>query len=236
MAEKTRKKRESLTSKPFEEIDEAARGQSEGGGAAEALKRTAVTAAVGAFAAGLGGATKALLERRSKEPEPEAEDEPEDGEQQSRPTEPDPLDQATTAESETETAEEPEQGADPLDQATTAESEAETPEEPEQEARGEASEHEEDDEAEGADAGEAAQIVRQARRELESLLGSQPESVSGFQHVDGKSSVTLEVVDVRRVPESTDVLSSYEVVLDEDRNLVSATRLRRYRRSQVEET
>ena len=76
--------------------------------------------------------------------------------------------------------------------------------------------------------------MRRARSELESLLGSRPESVSGFEHADGKWSVTLEVVDVRRIPESTDVLSSYEVVLDGEQNLVSATRLRRYRRSQVE--
>jgi hypothetical protein len=214
MAEKAREKRESLTSKPFEEIDEAARAQSDGE-AAGALKKAAITAVVGAFAAGLGGATKALLERRSTQPEREADDESEDGEEQGRPAEPDPLDQA-------EATAEPEQDA----KATA---------EPEQEAKAQASEDEEDDQQEGTDAGEAAQVVRQARQELESLLGSKPESVSGFEHVDGKWSVTLEVVDVRRVPESTDVLSSYEVVLDEERNLVSARRLRRYRRSQVEE-
>jgi outer membrane biosynthesis protein TonB len=224
MAEKAREKRESLTSKPFEEIDEAARAQSDGE-AAGALKKAAITAVVGAFAAGLGGATKALLERRSTQPEREADDESEDGEEQGRPAEPDPLDQA-------EATAEPEQDAE-----ATAEPEqdAKATAEPEQEAKAQASEDEEDDQQEGTDAGEAAQVVRQARQELESLLGSKPESVSGFEHVDGKWSVTLEVVDVRRVPESTDVLSSYEVVLDEERNLVSARRLRRYRRSQVEE-
>jgi outer membrane biosynthesis protein TonB len=224
MAEKAREKRESLTSKPFEEIDEAARAQSDGE-AAGALKKAAITAVVGAFAAGLGGATKALLERRSTQPEREADDESEDGEEQGRPAEPDPLDQA-------EATAEPEQEA-----KATAEPEqdAKATAEPEQEAKAQASEDEEDDQQEGTDAGEAAQVVRQARQELESLLGSKPESVSGFEHVDGKWSVTLEVVDVRRVPESTDVLSSYEVVLDEERNLVSARRLRRYRRSQVEE-
>jgi outer membrane biosynthesis protein TonB len=234
MAEKAREKRESLTSKPFEEIDEAARAQSDGE-AAGALKKAAITAVVGAFAAGLGGATKALLERRSTQPEREADDESEDGEEQGRPAEPDPLDQAeATAEPEQEAkaTAEPEQDA----KATAEpEQEAKATAEPEQEAKAQASEDEEDDQQEGTDAGEAAQVVRQARQELESLLGSKPESVSGFEHVDGKWSVTLEVVDVRRVPESTDVLSSYEVVLDEERNLVSARRLRRYRRSQVEE-
>ena len=36
-------------------------------------------------------------------------------------------------------------------------------------------------------------------------------------------------------PRSAHVLSSYEVVLDDDRNLVSLERRGRYRRSQVEE-
>lgn len=219
MAEKTRQERESLTKKPFEEMDEAARGQAHGTGAGEALKRAAVTAAAGALAAGVAGATKALRDRRSSQAEAEpAEEPPDEGDEpESRPAEPDPLDQATEPDAEEEV-------------------EGEEVEPEPSEPRAEASESEDGDEPEGAGAGEAAQIVRRAKRELQSLLGSNPESVSGFAHVNGKWSVTLEVVDVRRIPESTDVLSSYEVVLDEDRNLVSATRLRRYRRSQVEET
>jgi gas vesicle protein GvpO len=77
--------------------------------------------------------------------------------------------------------------------------------------------------------------VRQARRELANLIGGEPESVSGLERANGNWTVTLEVVELRRVPESTDVLSSYEVVVDDERKLVSARRLRRYRRSQVEE-
>ena len=55
-----------------------------------------------------------------------------------------------------------------------------------------------------------------------------------MQRVNGTWTVTLEVVEVRRVPESTDVLSSYDVVLDDDGGVVSLTRSGRYRRSQVE--
>jgi hypothetical protein len=47
--------------------------------------------------------------------------------------------------------------------------------------------------------------------------------------------VTLEVIEMKRIPESTDVLSSYEVTIDDDGNVVSAAQRRRYRRSQVEE-
>ena len=37
------------------------------------------------------------------------------------------------------------------------------------------------------------------------------------------------------MPETTDVLSSYEVAFDDDHNLVSMSEVRRYRRSQIEE-
>ena len=76
---------------------------------------------------------------------------------------------------------------------------------------------------------------QRARAALQDLLGNEAESVSGFERADGGWAVRLEVVDVRRIPESTDVLSSYEVVLDDEGNVVRMTQVRRYRRSQVEE-
>jgi hypothetical protein len=218
MAQRTREKRQSLTEKPFDEMDEAARGQSRERGGAEALKRAAMTAGAGALVAGLAGATKALLERRGSQSEAEPADEPaEEGEEHdSRPIEPpDPLDQAA----------EPEADEEAEDEDAEQRPRADAPD----------SEDDDDDGSEGVSTGEAAQIVRQARRELANLLGSKPESVSGLEHSDGRWSVTLEIVELRRIPESTDVLSSYEVVIDDEGNLVSARRLRRYRRSQVEE-
>ena len=91
------------------------------------------------------------------------------------------------------------------------------------------------EETEAPPRGETEAIVSTARDQLEQLLEREVESVSGFERSDGRWCVTLEVVEVRRIPESTDVLGSYEVVLDEDRNLVSFGQTRRYRRSQVEE-
>jgi gas vesicle protein GvpO len=224
MAQKTSEEKDSLTAKPFEEMDAAARGQAgRRNSGLEALKRAAMTAAAGALAAGLAGATKAFLDRRRSQAEDETEEQAEEAEEQeTRPAEPDPLDQMPGGVEDEEEEEEEQEGGQP-------ESPWGDPEEgPEQAGQ-------DGQELRGSETGEAAQIVSRARSELESLLGSRPESVSGFEHADGRWSVTLEVVDVRRIPESTDVLSSYEVVLDEERNLVSATRLRRYRRSQVEE-
>jgi hypothetical protein len=44
----------------------------------------------------------------------------------------------------------------------------------------------------------------------------------------------LEVVEVARVPESTDVLASYELELDDDNGLRSLARVRRYYRAQAD--
>jgi Gas vesicle synthesis protein GvpO len=87
----------------------------------------------------------------------------------------------------------------------------------------------------GASSDDVKEIVEEAKRELQELLGTEPEKVSGFHRSNGRWTVTLEVVSVRRVPDTTDVLSSYEVAFDDDRNLVSLSETRRYRRSQVEE-
>lgn len=85
-----------------------------------------------------------------------------------------------------------------------------------------------------APAGDAREVVRSAREQLAALLGSEPESVSGFERTDDGWTVSLEVVEVSRIPESTDVLASYELTLDRDRNLVRYHRGRRYYRAQAD--
>jgi hypothetical protein len=89
------------------------------------------------------------------------------------------------------------------------------------------------DDAAGADS-EPAKIVPQARRALEQLLGREAESVSGFEHENGHWKVNLEVVELRRIPDSSDVLGSYELVLDDEGKVARMTRTRRYQRSDVE--
>ena len=47
--------------------------------------------------------------------------------------------------------------------------------------------------------------------------------------------VTFEVVEVARIPETTDVMASYALVLDDDANLVHYARTSRYSRAQAEQ-
>jgi len=86
----------------------------------------------------------------------------------------------------------------------------------------------------GANADEFTDMAEQARELLRSVRGVEAESVSGLSRTSNGWKVTLEVVELRRIPESTDVLASYDVELDGDGKLLGFERGRRYNRSQAE--
>lgn len=86
----------------------------------------------------------------------------------------------------------------------------------------------------GAGGDELAEVATQARELLRSLRGVEAENVSGIRRTSNGWTVTLEVVELRRIPESTDVLASYEVELDGDGKYLGFSRGPRYSRSQAE--
>jgi hypothetical protein len=81
----------------------------------------------------------------------------------------------------------------------------------------------------------ASQIVRRAIEQVAQLTGREIEGVNGLEKNDDGWVVTLEVVELRRVPDSTDVLGSYAVAVDARGELEGYRRTHRYYRSQVEE-
>lgn len=76
------------------------------------------------------------------------------------------------------------------------------------------------------------ELARAARSQLAELTGRSPESVLGIRQDDDGWKVTVEVVELSRIPNSTDLLGSYEVSLDNDGELVGYERIRRYQRGQ----
>jgi len=82
--------------------------------------------------------------------------------------------------------------------------------------------------------GEARRIVESARERLRELRGVDAESVSAVRRSGDGWVVSLEVVEVHRIPESTDVLGTYEVELDGDGDLLGFERTARYHRSEAE--
>jgi hypothetical protein len=87
----------------------------------------------------------------------------------------------------------------------------------------------------GADTGRVQDVIRAARNHLRELHQTDPESVSGLERTANGWTVDLEVVEVRRIPESTDVLATYRVELDEGLDLLSYERTRRYHRAQADD-
>jgi hypothetical protein len=86
----------------------------------------------------------------------------------------------------------------------------------------------------GAAPSQVRSAVTAAREQLHELHGSEPESVTALERTGDGWRVTLEAVEVHRVPESTDVLATYVVDLDGDENLVRYERVRRYYRAQAD--
>lgn len=74
-----------------------------------------------------------------------------------------------------------------------------------------------------------------AQQQLEQLTGKPVESVSGMTRQEDGWTVTLEVVELERVPTTTDILASYRVELDGDGELMGYERVNRYYRNQAGE-
>jgi hypothetical protein len=77
------------------------------------------------------------------------------------------------------------------------------------------------------------EIVREAATQLAVLTGRRPEKVLGLEHEDDDHwRVSFELVELERIPRSTDLLGCYVVEVDEDGELVRYERRRRYQRGQ----
>jgi hypothetical protein len=79
-------------------------------------------------------------------------------------------------------------------------------------------------------AARASQVAAKAAGELLELTGKAVEGVTGLESTDDGWTVQIEVVEMRRIPDSTDVLALYEVSTDKQGSLLGYRRLRRYTR------
>jgi len=80
-----------------------------------------------------------------------------------------------------------------------------------------------------------AEIAQLARRQVEELFGKPVESVSAVARgEDDGWTVTLELLELPRIPDTTSLLGSYEARLDGSGDLLEARRTRRYARNQAD--
>ncbi|MGH8938672.1 MAG: gas vesicle protein [Actinomycetes bacterium] len=74
----------------------------------------------------------------------------------------------------------------------------------------------------------ASEIANSAVQQLVELTGRTPEGVTGLERTEDGWTVSVDVLDLHRVPETTDVLACYEVEVDEQGDLTGYRRVHRY--------
>jgi hypothetical protein len=134
----------------------------------------------------------------------------------------------------TEEAEPPDQPErDPEEPEPQASEEREPEREPEPEPETEA--REDAPPVAGVAQSDARRAMERGREQLEDLLGRAVESLSSLDRTHDGWVLALEVVELQRIPETTDVLASYEMELDDDLNLRRYQQVRRYHRGRTDE-
>jgi hypothetical protein len=81
-----------------------------------------------------------------------------------------------------------------------------------------------------------AEVAQLARRELADVTGLEAESATSLERgQDGGWLVTVELLELSRLPDTDDLLGLYEVELDDGGELLAYRRVRRYARSKAGE-
>jgi hypothetical protein len=76
---------------------------------------------------------------------------------------------------------------------------------------------------------DAPESLRAMRRDVEP-----PESVSGLAQVDSGWELDVDVVEVRRVPDTASLLATYRVTTDDSGDIAGYERMRRFNRGQAD--
>ncbi len=77
------------------------------------------------------------------------------------------------------------------------------------------------------------EIAVMAREQLAALTGLEPDTLASLRKGEDGWHVTVVLVEMRRIPEASDMLATYEAVLDDEGNLLGYERTSRYHRGEV---
>ncbi|MEU0522387.1 gas vesicle protein [Streptomyces niveus] len=86
----------------------------------------------------------------------------------------------------------------------------------------------------GEHVGGAEEAAERACRSLRKLIRHRPEGVSAVSRTDDGWQVDVDVLELPRIPDTTSLLATYEVDIDEHGSLLRYRRVRRYRRGQAD--
>lgn len=72
--------------------------------------------------------------------------------------------------------------------------------------------------------------MREAQQEFQELTGLEVEGISGFEQTDDGWDLTVETLELRRVPDTMSLLATYSVELDSTGEIMGYRRTKRYTR------
>jgi hypothetical protein len=81
----------------------------------------------------------------------------------------------------------------------------------------------------------ASELSQAALATVQELTGYQPEAVTGLEWDGEQWQVTVDVLELERIPNTTDLLGTYVVQLDDKGTLRGYRRVRRFVRGQMTE-
>lgn len=76
--------------------------------------------------------------------------------------------------------------------------------------------------------------IRAAREQFEELTGIQVESVSGIEKAEDGWTITMETLELQKVPDTVSLLATYTVDLDSEGDLAGYRRVHRYTRGRAD--
>jgi hypothetical protein len=79
------------------------------------------------------------------------------------------------------------------------------------------------------------EIAQRAKEQLAQLTGLEPGTVSALSKDEEGWHVAVDMIEMKYIPDTRDVLATYETLLDDEGNLIRYQRTRRYHRGQVTE-
>src|ERR1051325_7636193 len=79
----------------------------------------------------------------------------------------------------------------------------------------------------------ADDAVRCARKYVNDVIGLECESIAGVEHEKDGWTVTATVVELSRIPFTTDMLATYEIRVADNGDLLKCRRIERYHRNQA---
>ncbi len=85
------------------------------------------------------------------------------------------------------------------------------------------------------DGSSGREAVLQAREQVSELIGLPVETVLGMERGEGEWVITVQIIELARIPNSTDVLGDYAVTVDDDGEVSGYRRTRRYYRNQADD-